>query len=120
MDTSAQLLKIVMFSMHLRETTIKATFQPLFLVNSLNISNQTTLNKPADTQITTSTGCITENRNISRRKGIVRTRPRKITVPPVAHQRAALGAIVDFNTLSFRDNKINRIADWAFHGIFSP
>jgi len=39
---------------------------------------------------------------------------------PVKPDATALGAIVDFNTLSFRDNKINRIADWAFHGIFSP
>jgi len=39
---------------------------------------------------------------------------------PVKPDTAALGAIVDFNTLSFRDNKINRIADWAFHGKFSP
>jgi hypothetical protein len=39
---------------------------------------------------------------------------------PVKPDATALGAIVDFNTLSFRDNKINRIADWAFHGNFSP
>ena len=39
---------------------------------------------------------------------------------PVKPDAATLGAIVDFNTLSFRDNKINRIADWAFHGKFSP
>ena len=39
---------------------------------------------------------------------------------PVKPDAAALGAIVDFNTLSFRDNKINGIADWAFHGKFSP
>jgi hypothetical protein len=39
---------------------------------------------------------------------------------PIKPDAAALGAIVDFNTLSFRDNKINRIADWTFHGKFSP
>jgi hypothetical protein len=39
---------------------------------------------------------------------------------PVKPDTAALWAIVDFNTLSFRDNKINSIADWAFHGKFSP
>jgi hypothetical protein len=39
---------------------------------------------------------------------------------PVKPDAAALGAIVDFNTLSFRDNQINRIAYWAFHSNFSP
>jgi hypothetical protein len=39
---------------------------------------------------------------------------------PVKPDAAALGTIVYFSTLSFSDNKINRIADWAFHGNLSP
>lgn len=50
------------------------------------------LNMPADMQMTTSTGWITENLNIPRRMGIFKTKPRKMTAPPVTHQRAEFGA----------------------------
>src|SRR3989338_2590662 len=61
-------------------------------LNNLNPSNHRMLSTPAARQITRSTACSVEKRNISFKKGMYNTKPRKSSAPPTTHHSARFGA----------------------------